>query len=119
MITTPRAKKPAIRCTQPAAPTSWKPHSVVNQPLGCQLQAAPRIHTTEPRMIARTMKALIRVRSMIAPDMIEAVVAANSTNAAQKMPVALSCTLGPMLELHGRLAAAPSRFGTRPVAKPL
>ena len=82
------------------------------QPAGCQPQAAASIHTPEPSAIARMMKALIRIRSSRAPDMIEAVVAENMVNAAQKMPVALSEMLGPILSSQGRKLVASA--GTRP-----
>ena len=114
-MVTPKAKKPATMCTAPAAPKSWKPHSTVNQPVGCQPHEAPRTHTTDPRIIAKIRNELIRIRSITAPEKIDAVVAAKSTNAPQKIPLALSARLGPILADHGSPAAAASKSGMKPL----
>ena len=119
LITTARVKKPAIMCTQPAAPTSWKPHLTVSQPSGCQPQDAATSQRKPPRKMVMMMKALIRVRSISAPERIEPVVAANMAKAAQKMPVALSLMFGPMDWLQGMPAMMASMRGTMPSGKPL
>ena len=85
---TPNANQPAIVCTTPAAATSCYPHPVPNQPSGCHPQAAPSIQTTDPKITAKNVKALILIRSITAPENIDAVVHANKVNAAQKTPVA-------------------------------
>ena len=51
---------------------------------GAPPQAASRIQTTEPRTHARTRYAESRARSMIAPDMIDAVVHEKSRKARKK-----------------------------------
>ncbi|MCY1309711.1 hypothetical protein D9M70_598340 [compost metagenome] len=65
------------------------------------------------------MKALIRARSMMAPERIEPVVAANRAKAPQKMPVALSLMFGPMAWLQGMAFIRASMRGTRPSGKAL
>ena len=54
---------------------------------GCQPQAASRIHMTEPISTAMIQNAPERARSMIAPEMIEAVVIENSRKAPQNTPL--------------------------------
>ena len=60
------------------------------------------------------MKPLIRIRSITAPEKIEAVVAANRVKAAQNTPVALSVRFGPMNSAQGTPSAPSS-----PIEKPL
>ena len=54
---------------------------------GCQPQAASMIQQTEPISTAMNQKAPERMRSMTAPEMIDAVVIENSRNAAQNTPL--------------------------------
>ena len=60
------------------------------------------------------MNAVMRMRSMTAPDMIDAVVQANSVNAPQKTPVALSSRFGPMFSPQGTPPAPASKSGVKP-----
>src|SRR5215203_6202339 len=98
---TPSVNAPATPCTTPDAIESWKPKRSVSQPPALQPQAASRIHTTEPRRTARTRYAEMRARSMIAPDMIDAVVHENSRNARKKTRLMLFVRFGPNVSLHG------------------
>src|SRR3712207_3649019 len=98
---TPRVKAPATPCTTPEAIESWKPKRSVSHPPALQPQAASRIHTTEPSRHASRRYALIRTRSIRAPDMIEAVVHENSRNARKKMRLMLLVRFGPKASLHG------------------
>ncbi|UUY01866.1 hypothetical protein LRS13_14155 [Svornostia abyssi] len=59
--------------------------------------------------------ALVRMRSMTAPDMIDAVVAANIAKAPQKTPLRLSSRFGPMFALHGNAPLASSSMRGTPV----
>ena len=59
------------------------------------------IQKTEPITTAMIRNAPVRVRSMTAPEMIEAAVHENSRNAAQKTPVIRSPRLGPISGDHG------------------
>ena len=61
------------------------------------------------------MKPLMRMRSITAPDMIDAVVAENIANAAQKTPDALSARFGPIEAPHGTPAAPAAKSGDRPL----
>ena len=54
------------------------------------------IQNTDPMATAMIRKALVLVRSMTAPEMIDAAVHENSRNAAQKTPVMRSARLGPI-----------------------
>ena len=54
------------------------------------------------------------MRSITAPDMIDAVVKEKSRNANQKTPVRWSERLGPILELQGRASRASSLFTGSP-----
>ena len=92
---------PATPCTTPDAIESWKPKRSVSQPPALQPQAASRIHTTEPSRQASTRYALIRARSMIAPDRIEAVVHEKRRNARKKIRLMLFVRFGPNASLHG------------------
>ena len=113
---TPKANQPAIVCTHPAAATSWNPNLVTNQPSGCHPHDAPKIHTTEPRIVAKNTKELILILSITEPEKIEAVVHAKSVNAAQNTPVAWSLNIGPIETFHG--APYPSKsIGTNPPGK--
>src|SRR3954471_99196 len=98
---TPSVNAPATPWTTPEAIESWKPKRSVSQPPALQPQAASRIHTTEPSRHASTRYALSRARSMIAPDMIEAVVHENSRNARKKIRLMLFVRFGPKASLHG------------------
>src|SRR3954465_5548301 len=100
---TPSVNAPATPWTTPEAIESWKPKRSVSQPPALQPQAASRIHTTEPSRHASTRNALNRARSMIAPDMIEAVVHENSRNARKKIRLMLFVRFGPKASLHGML----------------
>ena len=73
------------------------------------------IQTTEPTRTVRIRKALVRIRSRTAPDMIEPVVAAKSANAPQKMPLTGSSMFGPMLSPHGSAALARSSSLIQPL----
>ena len=67
-------------------------------------------------MTARNVKALILIRSITAPEKIEAVVQANKVKAAQKTPVAWSLNIGPIDTFQG--VPYPSRsIGTKPPGK--
>ena len=72
------------------------------------------IQTTEPRATARIRYADSRTRSMIAPDMIDAVVHEKRRNARKKTrlkcPVRLLSIFGPSPELQG--AVSPQNPGT-------
>ena len=72
------------------------------------------IHTTEPSATARMRYAESRTRSMIAPDMIDAVVQEKRRNARKKTrlrwPVRLLSMFGPIPELQG--AVSPQKPGT-------
>src|SRR5918995_6501917 len=98
---TPSANAPATPCTTPDAIESWKPNRSVSQPPALQPQAASRIQTTDPRIAASTRYAESRARSMIAPDMIDAVVQLNSRNARKKIRLMLFVRFGPKASLHG------------------
>src|SRR3954470_4064419 len=98
---TPSVNAPATPCTTPEAIESWKPKRSVSQPPALQPQAASRIHTTEPSRHASTRYAEIRARSMIAPDMIEAVVHENSRKARKKTRLMLFVRFGPNVSPHG------------------
>src|SRR5262245_57326656 len=98
---TPKVNAPATPWTTHEAIESWKPNRSVNQPPALQPQAASRIHTTEPSRHASTRQAEIRARSVIAADMIEAVVHENSRNARKKIRLMLLVMLGPNASLHG------------------
>src|SRR5215218_8061273 len=98
---TPRVNAPATPCTTPEAIESWKPKRSVSQPPALQPQAASRIQTTDPSTTARIRYAESRARSMIAPDMIEAVVQLNSRNARKKIRLMLFVRFGPKASLHG------------------
>ena len=87
--------------THPAAATSWKPNLVTSHPSGCHPQEAAKIQTTEPKTTAKKTNALILILSITAPEKIDAVVHANSVNAAQKIPVAWSLSIGPIETFHG------------------
>jgi hypothetical protein len=73
----------------------------VSQPPALQPQAASRIQTTEPSMQARIRYAESRARSMIAPDMIDAVVHENSRKARKKTRLMLFVRLGPKVSDQG------------------
>src|SRR5262245_21818970 len=98
---TPRVNAPATPCTTQEAIESWYPKRRVSQPPALQPHAASRIHTTEPRRHARTRYAEILARSMIAPDMIDAVVHENSRNARKKIRLMLFVRFGPNASLQG------------------
>src|SRR4051795_459470 len=98
---TPSVNAPATPWTTPDAIESWKPKRSVSQPPALQPQAASRIHTTEPSRQASTREALIRARSMIAPDRIEAVVHEKRRNARKKIRLMLFVRFGPKASLHG------------------
>src|SRR5215208_3254454 len=98
---TPSVNAPATPCTTPEAIESWKPKRSVSQPPALHPQAASRIQTTEPRMQARTRYADSRARSMIAPDMIDAVVHEKSRNARKKTRLMLFVRFGPKTSDHG------------------
>src|SRR5919109_2426006 len=98
---TPSVKAPATPWTTPEAMESWKPKRSVSQPPALQPQAASRIHTTEPSMHARSRYAVRRARSMIAPDMIDAVVHENSRKARKKTRLMLFVRFGPKVSLQG------------------
>src|SRR5215208_7055346 len=98
---TPSVNAPATPCTTPDAIESWKPKRSVSQPPALQPQAASRIHTAEPRITARTRYAVSRARSMIAPDMIDAVVHEKSRNARKKTRLMLFVRFGPKTSDHG------------------
>ena len=78
------------------------------QPLGLQPQAASMIHVTEPIITAMIQKAPDRMRSMTAPETIDAAVQENSRKAAQKTPVMRSERSVAIVGDVGRFAAAPS-----------
>src|SRR3954470_1213680 len=105
---TPSVNAPATPCTTPDAIASWKPKRSVSQPPALQPQAASRIQTTEPRKAASRRYADRRTRSMIAPDMIEAVVQENRRKARKKMRLMLFVRFGPKASLHGMAAAQES-----------
>jgi len=68
------------------------------------------IQNTEPIITACTHRAEERIRSITAPDTIEAAVQENSRNAAQNTPVIRSDRLVPMFCDQGRFAAPASWF---------
>src|SRR5215204_5613487 len=98
---TPSVNAPATPWTTPEAIESWNPNRSVSQPPALQPQAASRIQTTEPRIHARTRYAVRRARSMIAPDMIDAVVHENRRNARKKTRLMLFVRFGPNVSDHG------------------
>src|SRR5687768_5989103 len=100
---TPSVNAPATPWTTPDAIESWQPKRIVSQPPALQPQAASRIHTTEPRIAASTRYADSRVRSMSAPDMIEAVVQLNSRKARKKIRLMLFVRFGPKASAHAML----------------
>ena len=61
------------------------------------------IHQTEPISTACTQSAEERMRSITAPDTIEAAVQENSRKAAQNTPVIRSAAFGPIVSAQGRL----------------
>src|SRR5215218_6591444 len=118
---TPSVKAPATPCTTPDAIESWKPKRRVSQPPALHPQAASRIQTTEPRMHARTRYAVRRARSMMAPDMIDAVVQENSRKARKKTRLMLLVRFGPNASLHGMppwQAAAVKSVELGPIGSP-
>ena len=84
LSSTPSVNAPATPWTTPEAIESWNPKRVVSQPPELQPQAASRIHTTEPSITARSRNAERRMRSISAPDMIDAVVHEKRRNARKK-----------------------------------
>src|SRR5262245_55658783 len=92
---------PGTPSTSPEAIESWNPNRSVSQPPALQPQAASRIHTTDPSAQARIRYALRRARSMIAPDMIDAVVHEKSRNARKKTRLMLLVRFGPNVSDHG------------------
>src|SRR5215204_3467636 len=98
---TPSVNAPATPWTTPDAIESWNPKRSVSHPPALQPHAASRIQTTEPRTHARIRYAERRARSMIAPDMIEAVVQEKSRNARKKTRLMLFVRFGPKTSDHG------------------
>src|SRR5215208_8183623 len=98
---TPRVNAPATPWTTPDAIESWNPKRSVSQPPALQPQAASRIQTTEPSRHARTRYAESRARSMIAPDMMDAVVHENSRKARKKTRLMLLVRFGAKASDHG------------------
>src|SRR5215210_5002258 len=118
---TPSVKAPATPWTTPDAIESWNPKRSVSQPPALQPQAASRIHTAEPRMTARTRYADSRARSMMAPDMIDAVVHEKSRNARKKIRLMLLVRFGPKASDHGMppwQAAAVKSLEFGPIGSP-
>src|SRR5918997_1530177 len=98
---TPSVNAPDTPCTTPEAIESWKPNRSGSQPPALHPQAASRIQTTEPSTTASTKYADRRMRSSVAPDMIEAVVHENSRKARKKIRLMLLARFGPKASDHG------------------
>ena len=101
LSSTPSVKAPATPWTTRPAIESWKPQRMLRNPYALQPQEASRIQITEPSRQASSRYAESRARSMMAPDMIEAVVQEKSRNAAQKTPEMWSVMFGPRLAAQG------------------
>src|SRR5215210_4057983 len=118
---TPSVNAPATPCTTPDAIESWNPKRSVSQPPALHPQAASRIQTTDPRITARTRYAVSLARSMMAPDMIEAVVHEKRRNARKKIRLMLFVRFGPKASDHGMppwQAAAVKSLELGPIGRP-